>query len=449
MQKYINKKKAILLVAVLAVYAVIITPLLVINLQNKQELRGKAQTSTTPTPVPICGNVPTDIMLIIDRSGSMSEVNKITETKQAAKSFIDVIAQDSRNRIGLVSFSNTATLDNGLTNNFTSVKTKIDTLSSNGYTCHECAVIKADQEIAANGRAGIKKVVIILTDGMANYIIGGTQKVDTSIAETKALTAVTNGFNVSKTVFFTIGFGVEGSSSSDGYNRAFLEKIATLTGGKHYYPAPDELQVVYQEISELIGKGLLGGFIFNDINSNGVFDTNEPKLSGWNVQLISGSNTQAFMTDATGSYSITGLCDGNYQLKEILQSGWQQTLPTDLNGYPITITNGNSFTDKNFGNMIAPTATPTLTPTPTPVPTNTPTPTPTPMPTATPISTSTPTPLPTPATTFLDLTVYQHGIWNSGDNTNPTDTNLSNKNPIHSTIEADLELFNTNNQLIG
>ncbi len=417
MQKYINKKKAILLLAVLALYVVIITPLLIISLQKKQELRGKAQTTITAvvTPGQSCGNVPADIMLIIDRSSSMGGVNKLTEAKQAAKSFTDVIAQDSNNRIGLISFSTTATLNNGLTNDFTTIKNKIDTLSSNGSTCHECAIAKANQEIAANGRSDIKKVIVILTDGQANYIIGGTNQADPTTAESKALSAVMDGFNTSKTIFFTIGFGMDGQTGNNGYNGTFLQAIATLTGGKNYYPAPGELQTVYQEISELIGKGLLGGFIFNDLNGNGVFDSNELMLSDWNVQLISSDNTQTFTTDANGTYTITGLCDGNYQLKEVLQSGWQQTLPTDPNGYSIIIANGNSFTDKNFGNMIAPTATPN----------------------------------PTPATTFLDLTIYEHGIGNSGDNTNPTDTNLSNKNPLHKTIDADLELFNSDNQLIG
>jgi Mg-chelatase subunit ChlD len=447
MQKYINKKKAILLLAVLALYVVIITPLLVINLQKKQELRGKAQTTTTAiiTPGQSCGNVPADIMLIIDRSSSMTG-SKFQEAQAAAKSFIDVIASDitTANRIGLVSFDATATLNSGLTNNFASIKTNIDSILIGSGTCHECAVVKANQEISANGRSGVKKVVIMLTDGRANHIIGNPNNdVSASLAESKALTAVMAGFNASQTVFFTIGFGTEGGP--DGYNRAFLQKIATSTGGKHYYPAPGELQAVYQEISTLIGKGLLGGFIFNDVNGNGAFDTNEPMFSGWNVQLISQSGTQTLTTDATGSYTITGLCDGNYQLKEILQSGWQQTLPANLNGYSITIANGNSFTDKNFGNTIAPTSTPTPIPTATPIPTSTPIPTV--APTSTPVPTA--TPIPTPATTFLDLTIYQHGIWNSGDNTNPTGTDLSNKNPVHTTINADLELYNTQNQLIG
>ncbi|MGK5093999.1 SdrD B-like domain-containing protein, partial [Deltaproteobacteria bacterium TL4] len=208
------------------------------------------------------------------------------------------------------------------------------------------------QEIVSNGRSGIKKAVILLTDGQANWIIGGTAKVDLSIAESKALTAVTDGFNTSKTVFFTIGFGIEGGIGQDGYNSAFLQKIATLTGGKYYYPAPGELQAVYQDISMLIGKGLLGGFSFNDVNGNGVFDLNEPKLINWIVQLVSVTGTKTFITDVNGEYTINGLCDGDYQLKEVLQSGWKQTLPTASSGYSITIANGNSFTDKNFGNEI-------------------------------------------------------------------------------------------------
>ncbi len=475
------------MLAVLAIYVVIITPLLVVNLQKKQELRGRAQIATTPTPVPSCGNVATDIILIIDRSSSMNDDNKIEEAKAAAKSFVDVIANDTNtsNRIGLVSFDHDATLNNTLTNNFASIKTKIDSISLGSGTCTECGIVKANQEISANGRPDIKKVVIMLTDGRANYIIGVSNLVDPELAESKALEAVKAGFYASKTVFFTIGFGTE--EGDDEYNREFLQAIATLTGGKHYYPAPGELDEVYKEISTLIGKGLLGGFIFNDINGNGAFDTSEPKLSGWNVQLISSTDTKTFTSDTTGSYNITGLCDGNYQLKEVLKSGWLQTLPTDPNGYTITITNGSQYTNKNFGDKIAP-PTPTLTITPTPKPTATPTPrptaTPTPRPTATPIPTLTPTPKPsstptpkptatpiptatttpkptatttpkptatpnpTPANTYLDITVYQHGIWNSGDNSNPDGT-LSNKKPVHLTINADLELFDTNNQVIG
>lgn len=492
MNKFVNRKKAFLLLAVLSAYVVIITPLLVINLQKQQEIRSRAQIAPSPT-LPIappsaftklnsamsqyqssssCGKVPADIVIIIDRSGSMAG-SKFTEAKSAAKKFVDVVSADSVNRVALVSFHGTANLDYAFTTNYAAVKTKIDTLVTGSGTCHECAVLRANQEIAANGRANVKKVVVLLTDGKANRILGTSTEVSTTIAETKALAAVQNGYNTSKTVFYSIGFGIEGGTGNSGYNGQFLEKIALQTGGKHYYPAPGELDAVYQEISLLIGKGLLGGFIFNDTNGNGAFDIGEPKLNGWQVQLVSSTGTQTFTADTNGTYTITGLCDGSYTLKQPEKSGWVQTVPTSANGYSITIANGNSFTDKIFGNKVAPTATPTLTPTPTlsPTPTKTPTPTPTktptptltnsPTPTATltpsPTKTPTPTPTasptptvnPTPATTFLNLTVFQHGIGNSGDNSNPTQFSMSNKNPINKTIDADLELFNTDNQLIG
>lgn len=104
-------------------------------------------------------------------------------------------------------------------------------------------------------------------------------------------------------------------------------------------------------------------------------------------------------------------------------------------------------------------AAPTSTPTPTPVPpTSTPTPTPTPVPptstpippTSTPIpptSTPTPTPTPVPSATTLGLTVFIHGIGSSGDNANPTGATLSNKNPLHTTRSAVIQVFNADNQL--
>ena len=427
MKKYINKKKVILLLLVISAYVVVITPLIIINLQKQKELRSSANTTTPPTQTSTqaaatCGNVPTDIELIIDRSGSMKDSNKINEAKVAAQKFVDVMARDSRNRLGLVSFSTNSTTDVSLTDNFTLIKSKIDSLQANGYTCTECAVKNANQDIANNGRAGIKKAIILLTDGKTNYIEGVNSEQPTSIAEQKAIDAVNNGFNANKTNFFTIGFGND-------VNKNFLEKIATTTGGKYYFPAPSELDGVYQEISQIIAKGIIGGFVFNDANGNGIFDSTESKQSGWTLQLITGATTKSLETDSTGAFSFVELCDGNYTLKEVLQPGWKQTVPTDPNGYTLTITNGNSTTDKNFGNAIAPTATPSPSPTPKP--------------------TSTPTPNPTPKTTFLDVSVLLHGIGNSGDNTNPIGTSLSNKDPKHKTIQANIELYNTSNQLIG
>jgi len=51
--------------------------------------------------------------------------------------------------------------------------------------------------------------------------------------------------------------------------------------------------------------------------------------------------------------------------------------------------------------------------------------------TAVPTVTSAPTATPVPNATRLSFTILLHGIGNSGDSTNPNQSSLSNKNPIH------------------
>jgi hypothetical protein len=82
--------------------------------------------------------------------------------------------------------------------------------------------------------------------------------------------------------------------------------------------------------------------------------------------------------------------------------------------------------------------TPTLIPpTPTLVP---PTPTPTKVP-------PTPTPTVLPNNTILNMSVFMHGIGSSGDNANPNNATLSNKNPLHPTRAVTVQIYDLNNQL--
>lgn len=129
----------------------------------------------------------------------------------------------------------------------------------------------------------------------------------------------------------------------------------------------------------------------------------------------------------------------------------------------LTWTTAGSGTDKKYAPYQAKTCTPvpTATATPTPVP---PTTTPTPiLPSATPTLTPTPTPVPpsatatptsvpsatpTPVLTSIAITVLLDGLGNRGDNANPTEHDLSNKNPVHPVKTTDVQVFDTNNQLI-
>ncbi len=350
-----TNKKPFLLAVVIGLYLLVLTPLLLINLQNRQDTRGRAQNTNVPTPnantQAVCGNAPADIMVVLDRSSSMNGT-KITQAKAAAKSFVDILAANPQNRVGLVTFANpnTTAVNVGLTNNFTSVKSAIDQTTLTGGTCIQCALNKANQEIQAHSRTGLKPVIVFLTDGRPTATeTKPWPNASGAEAEQAALSAAKNVSATTKSAVFTIGLGSD-------VNTSLLQQIATLTGGKYYFaPQPDQLSQIYKAISEVVGKGSITGFVFNDANSNGVFDQTEQKLPGWTLQLFpQGSTTpQTFTTDSTGDVTISGLCDGKYQLKEVLQTGWRQTLPSDPNGYTITINNGAVFTDKNFGNSKA------------------------------------------------------------------------------------------------
>ncbi|WP_413171074.1 Calx-beta domain-containing protein [Anabaena azotica] len=85
------------------------------------------------------------------------------------------------------------------------------------------------------------------------------------------------------------------------------------------------------------GKGKIVGTLFNDLNSNGVWDKWEPVQSGWKVFLDNNSNKQldigevSVITDINGEYTFNNLAPGTYQVAEVLPPGWKQTLPNPSN----------------------------------------------------------------------------------------------------------------------
>ncbi|MBS4028933.1 MAG: T9SS type A sorting domain-containing protein, partial [Ignavibacteriales bacterium] len=96
--------------------------------------------------------------------------------------------------------------------------------------------------------------------------------------------------------------------------------------------------------------GVISGQKFNDYNYDGDKDGDEPGLQNWRIKL-SGARTESTLTDINGNYSFIGLPPGNYQVNEVNQSGWQQTMPTSPSTYSLTITNaGGTLGGNDFGN---------------------------------------------------------------------------------------------------
>ena len=116
---------------------------------------------------------PTDIVLILDRSGSMAG-SPLANLKNGAKKFVEIIdqatdgSQDGQfgfgSRIGIVSFSNTAVQNTQLITSVAGLNAAIDSLTAGGSTNHADAFTKAMQLFdPASANA---KVMVMFTDGV-------------------------------------------------------------------------------------------------------------------------------------------------------------------------------------------------------------------------------------------------------------------------------------------
>ena len=105
----------------------------------------------------------------------------------------------------------------------------------------------------------------------------------------------------------------------------------------------------------------IGGMVFNDTNSNGVFDGSDTGLANWVVWLFNGTysgTSSAFIdnttTNSAGNYSFMNLKAGTYTVIELRQSGWSNTT---ARASVVTIKSQSNWS-VNFGNHLNTTAQP-------------------------------------------------------------------------------------------
>lgn len=108
--------------------------------------------------------------------------------------------------------------------------------------------------------------------------------------------------------------------------------------------------------------GSISGTKFNDLDADSIWDAGEAGLSGVTIYLDTNGNNQldagemSALTNLNGQFSFTGLLPGTFTVREVLQTGWNQTFPVaGLSGeQTVTLGVGNlSLTGINFGNIAA------------------------------------------------------------------------------------------------
>lgn len=206
---------------------------------------GEFQVTLALTAAPDIIENPTDIVLVLDCSGSMSGV-PLAAMKEGSDTFIDIIQQatddgsgsgdlGSGTRMGVVSFSSSAVVDAPLTASVSQLKGAVDALTAGGSTNHGDAFAKATQ-LLETGTNPVK-VMVLFTDG--NTTAGPPPAPIAAQARDKGI------------IIYCIGL-----VGADGLDVSALNNWATDPDSVHVAiaPTPQDLEEIFAELAANLTK---------------------------------------------------------------------------------------------------------------------------------------------------------------------------------------------------
>ncbi len=273
------------------------------------------QVKLSLTAAPDIVENPTDIVLILDRSGSMSG-NALANLKIGAKAFIDIIAEatggssgqiGSGSRIAVVSFADTATQDTQLITSVTDLKAAVDALSANGDTNHADAFTKASELLTPPSSNA--KVMVMFTDGKT------TTGADPSPVAAAARTA--------GTIIYCIGL-----SGNDGIDENALEDWASKPSSSYVAITPDaaELEEIFAELARNISKPGATNIVLTDkvspcfritavsMPSKGTASLLDPNSVQWMIDELGVSQSEG--AELVFTVEHIGDCSGTVEVNE-------------------------------------------------------------------------------------------------------------------------------------
>ena len=151
---------------------------------------------------------------------------------EAVNAFLDVLETTSQEeQVSVASYATSATLDEWLQKNHSSIRTTVEDLNPGGWT----AIGEGMQEgittlQASAARPYAAKTLVVMTDGVENRGVSSL-----SVAQSAVLSM--------PLTIHTVTFG-------DGADEEAMQEVAAAGGGKHYHAADgDQLVAIFEEIA--------------------------------------------------------------------------------------------------------------------------------------------------------------------------------------------------------
>lgn len=207
--------------------------------------QGDFALSEDGTPVDLigfsgAGQGPISTALVLDRSGSMEDDNKIEGAREAAATFVEQMRPGDQ--AALIAFNSEVEVAQGFTLNQAELQDGIERLRPDGGTAVYDAVVAAVDLLR---EAGGRRVLLVLTDGQdcrepfdtCPDDAGSSHSLDEAIAYAQ---------QAGQPVYL-VGLGEDNGS---GIEQEVLARIAEETAGRYYYaPRADELAALYASVA--------------------------------------------------------------------------------------------------------------------------------------------------------------------------------------------------------
>lgn len=188
--------------------------------------------------------IPTDVLLAIDVSGSMNndQINPpepLTAVKDAAASFVSRLGENDQ--VGVATFATDASIISPLSNNLALAASlvgeiMIDAAEEQGYTNTGRGLELAAEELnSARHNVDARKVLVLLTDGLATA--PGTTEESEAFAFDAASTIKNSGVEI-----YAIGLG-------QSLNMDFVRSVATSPAYAYQALTKEDVDNIYQTIT--------------------------------------------------------------------------------------------------------------------------------------------------------------------------------------------------------